>query len=57
MIACQSVGLITTNDLQIFLTSIKTKRSNENLKEIDAGNRFSVEMSNNNHVRTQRQKR
>jgi hypothetical protein len=28
-----------------------------NLKEIDAGDRFSVEMRNNNHVRTQREKR
>jgi hypothetical protein len=57
MIACQSVSLITTNDLQIFLTSIKTKRSDENLKETNAGDRFSVEMSNNNHVRSQRKKR
>jgi hypothetical protein len=57
MIACQSVNLITSNDLQIFLTSIKTKRSGENLTAINAGYRFSVEMSNNNHVRSQRKKR
>jgi hypothetical protein len=54
MIVCQSVSLITSNDLQIFLTSIKTKRSGENLKANDSGDRFSVEIGNNAHVRTHR---
>jgi hypothetical protein len=56
MIACQSVNLITSNDLQIFLTSVKNKRSDAILKEDDSGDRFSVEIGNNAHVRTQRKK-
>ena len=55
MVACRSVRLITSNDLQIFLTSAKTKRSDKDFKEIDAGARFSVEIDSNK-VRTQRER-